>query len=134
MEKQNNGVITDKNFKSNKDELISNKEKQIEEMANILNEYMCEGFDDNRGCCFCRSTQGTCTSCKEMVMLSNKNTAQTLVEQDYRKVVMCKDCAYCEEHHYEEEGEKPYIKLTCKWSKYAHQPTDFCSCAKMRGE
>lgn len=36
MEKQNNGVITDKNFKSNKDEIISNKENQIEEMAEIL--------------------------------------------------------------------------------------------------
>jgi hypothetical protein len=36
MEKQIDEVITDKNFKSNKDELISNKENQIEEMAILL--------------------------------------------------------------------------------------------------
>ena len=59
--------------------------------------------------------------------------AEKLYNAGYRKVVMCKDCVYCEEHHYEEEGEKPYIKLTCKWRKYAHIPTDFCSFAKMKG-
>lgn len=62
-----------------------------------------------------------------------KYVAKRLTEKGYRKVVMCKDCAYCEEHHYEQEGEKPYIKLTCKWSSYAHQPKDFCSMAKMKG-
>ena len=57
-----------------------------------------------------------------------------LYNAGYRKVVMCKDCAYCDEHYYEEEGEKPYIKLTCKWSNYAHHPKDFCNMAKMKGE
>ena len=46
---------------------------------------------------------------------------------DVVKVVRCKDCKYCEERHYEENGEMPYIKLTCKWSNYSHLPNDFCS-------
>ena len=46
---------------------------------------------------------------------------------DVVEVVRCKDCRYCEEAHYEEEGENPYIKLKCKWSNYSHQPNDFCS-------
>lgn len=46
---------------------------------------------------------------------------------DVVEVVRCKDCRYCEERHYEEEGEKPYIKLSCKWSNYSHQPNDYCS-------
>jgi hypothetical protein len=46
---------------------------------------------------------------------------------DVVEVVRCKNCKYCEEAHYEEEGEKPYIKLKCKWSNYSHQPNDYCS-------
>lgn len=55
-----------------------------------------------------------------------KAIAQTPSE-DVVAVVRCKDCKYCEECHYEEEGEKPYIKLKCKWSNYSHHPNDFCS-------
>ena len=57
-----------------------------------------------------------------------KNTA------DVVEVVRCKDCRYCEEHHYEEEGENPYIKLGCKWSNYSHQPNDYCSLGERRSE
>lgn len=89
------------------------KEKQIEEMAQVINEYGRTYDDGVKGC--------------------EDHLARFLYNAGYRKVVMCKDCVYCEEHHYEEEGEKPYIKLTCKWSKYAHTPTDFCSLAKMKG-
>ena len=46
---------------------------------------------------------------------------------DVVEVVRCKDCEYCEERHYEENGEMPYIKFTCKWSSYSHSPNDFCS-------
>ena len=53
---------------------------------------------------------------------------------DVVEVVRCKDCRYCVQAHYEEEGEKPYIKLKCKWSNYSHQPNDYCSCAKRREE
>ena len=54
--------------------------------------------------------------------------------EGYRKVVMCKDCAYCEEHHYEVEGERPYVKLACKWNSYSHDPNDYCGVGKMKGE
>ena len=46
---------------------------------------------------------------------------------DVVEVVRCNDCMYCKEFHYEAPGEKPYIKLMCKWSCYSHQPNDFCS-------
>lgn len=43
------------------------------------------------------------------------------------EVVRCKDCKYSEEHHYEHEGEKPYIKLSCKFDKYySKSPNGFC--------
>ena len=61
-------------------------------------------------------------------------TSKNLIAKGYRKVVMCKDCAYCEERHYEVEGERPYVKLTCKWNSYSHHPNDYCGCAKMKGE
>lgn len=48
-------------------------------------------------------------------------------ETDFAEVVRCKDCKYCEECHYEEEGEEPYIKLKCKWSNYSRQSNDYCS-------
>ena len=51
---------------------------------------------------------------------------------DVVEVVRCKDCSYCEERHYEEDGEKPYIKLACKWSNYSHLPNDFCSYGERR--
>lgn len=50
----------------------------------------------------------------------------------YAEVVRCGECKYCEEAHYEEEGEKPYIKLKCKWSNYSHAPNDYCSCGERR--
>ena len=53
---------------------------------------------------------------------------------DIVAVVRCKDCRYCEEAHYEEEGENPYIKLKCKWSNYSHQPNDYCSNGERREE
>lgn len=29
------------------------------------------------------------------------------------EIVTCQDCKYCEEVHYEDEGEPPYVKLKC---------------------
>ncbi len=50
-------------------------------------------------------------------------------------VVRCKDCRYYEEHHYERDGEPPYIKGKCgnKFGlnhQYMVHPEEFCS----RGE
>ena len=54
---------------------------------------------------------------------------------DVVPVVRCKDCKYYEEHHYELEGEPPYIKGKCgnKFGlnrQYMVHPEEFCS----RGE
>lgn len=56
-----------------------------------------------------------------------KNAIESAPAADVVEVVRCKDCQYCVERHYEEDGEQPYIKLTCKWSSYSHSPNDFCS-------
>lgn len=93
------------------------KQKQIEEMAKIIHGY-CKASCPNAGC----------QNCFEY------KKAEALYNADHRKVVMCKDCAYCEEHHYEVEGERPYVKLTCKWNSYSHDPNGYCSVGKMKGE
>jgi hypothetical protein len=54
---------------------------------------------------------------------------------DVKPVVRCKECKYYEEHHYEREGEPPYIKGKCgnKFGlnrQYMVHPEEFCS----RGE
>ena len=49
-----------------------------------------------------------------------------------KEVVRCKDCRFLEEKHYEDEGEKPYVKLVCKLLKKQFQPNDFCSYAEKR--
>lgn len=61
-----------------------------------------------------------------------KKIVENVPTADAVEVVRCKDCKYCEERHYEETGEKPYIKLVCKWSDYSHHPNDFCSYGKRR--
>lgn len=54
---------------------------------------------------------------------------------DVRPVVHCKDCKYRKERHYEESGEKPYIKYECKFSKYSMSDDGFCSFgARMDGD
>ena len=46
---------------------------------------------------------------------------------DVQPVVCCKDCKYRKERHYEESGEKPYIKYECKFTKYSMSDDGFCS-------
>ena len=46
---------------------------------------------------------------------------------DVQPVVHCKDCKYRKEQHYEESGEKPYIKYECKFTKYSMSDDGFCS-------
>ena len=55
-----------------------------------------------------------------------------MVEKDVEKVVHCKNCKYREEHHYEEEGEQPYIKYSCKFTKYSMSDNGFCSFGKAK--
>ena len=48
-------------------------------------------------------------------------------------LVRCKDCKYLIEHHYEEDGEKPYVKYTCRWSgNYQRHLSDYCSYGERR--
>lgn len=54
---------------------------------------------------------------------------------DVHPVVHCKDCKHRKERHYEESGEKPYIKYECKFTKYSMSDEGFCSFgAKMDGD
>ncbi len=55
--------------------------------------------------------------------------------KDVQPVVRCKDCKHRKERHYEESGEKPYIKYECKFTKYSMSDDGFCSFgARMDGE
>ena len=47
-------------------------------------------------------------------------------------VVRCKDCAFYEEAHYEDNGEPPYIKTCCSLLNRTIQPNDFCSYAERK--
>lgn len=60
---------------------------------------------------------------------------QTAPAEDVQPVVRCKDCKHRKERHYEESGEKPYIKYECKFTKYSMSDDGFCSFgARMDGE
>lgn len=60
---------------------------------------------------------------------------ESLPAADVQPVVCCKDCKYRKERHYEESGEKPYIKYECKFTKYSMSDDGFCSFgARMDGE
>ena len=53
------------------------------------------------------------------------------------EIIRCKDCKYIAEHHYEENGEPPYIKYTCAYKAglakgYQVHEWDFCSRAERR--
>ena len=53
---------------------------------------------------------------------------------DYKPVVYCKDCKYRKEHHYEDDGEPPYIKYSCKFTNYSMPDMGYCSMGKKDGE
>ena len=50
-----------------------------------------------------------------------------ILSKDIVEVVRCGKCRFREEHHYEDVGEKPYIKFTCKFSSYSHSANHYCS-------
>lgn len=53
---------------------------------------------------------------------------------DVQPVVRCKDCKHRKERHYEENGEQPYIKYECKFTKYSMSDEGFCSFGAKGGE
>lgn len=89
------------------------QEKQIEEMA--------------RDICECYNNDGTCYQDDKPCDLrcEHMTEAQFLYDKGYRKVVMCKDCKYFFNEH---------IKACTYWNGHATTETNYCSCAKMRGE
>ena len=52
---------------------------------------------------------------------------------DVQPVVHCRDCKHRKERHYEESGEKPYIKYECKFTKYSMSDNGFCSFGVRKG-
>ena len=50
---------------------------------------------------------------------------EILAKKNYRKVIMCKDCKY----FYNEN-----FKACTHWNGHATVETNYCSCAKMKGE
>ncbi len=56
-------------------------------------------------------------------------------QADVQPIVRCKDCKYRKEHHYEAEGEAPYVKYSCKFTTYSMSGECFCSIgARMGGD
>lgn len=62
-----------------------------------------------------------------------QNRVRELPVADVQSVVRCKDCKYREEHHYEDDGESPYIKYGCKFTKYSMSDEGFCSFGAKKG-
>lgn len=75
---------------------------------------------------------------KHEIFTESLKRQKTNVEKEPVKiqpVVRCKDCKHRKEQHYEESGEKPYIKYECKFTKYSMSDDGFCSFgARMDGD
>lgn len=58
-------------------------------------------------------------------------TSAIVLLKEQPEIVRCKDCKYCREAHYEEDGEPPIIKLKCEnkygLCRYQAEPDGFCS-------
>lgn len=86
-----------------------------------------------------------CKSCaaKETRFMTNMETYDVCILHQYpcdmitkcdyfvsKDIVRCKDCKHRKEQHYEDVGEKPYIKYECKFTKYSMSDEGFCSFGK----
>lgn len=83
---------------------------------------------------YCPDDDGSCSKAdvdpREML-----DEIEALPSADIQPVVRCKDCKHRKERHYEESGEKPYIKYECKFTKYSMSDEGFCSFgAKREGD
>ena len=72
-------------------------------------------------------------------MTANCETVNTLILSPacpLAEIITCKDCKYCEEVHYEDEGEPPYIKLKCNSTRntrfYRVEEDFYCGDGKRR--
>lgn len=82
-----------------------------------------------------RTYKAVCSSCGKSTasfpygdeVKADWNRLNPLPPRKYVRVVRCKDCKHRKERHYEESGEKPYIKYECKFTKYSMSDDGFCS-------
>ncbi|PWJ13985.1 hypothetical protein [Ruminococcus flavefaciens] len=82
-----------------------------------------------------RTYKAVCSSCGKSTasfpygdeVKADWNRLNPLPLRKYVRVVRCKDCKHRKERHYEESGEKPYIKYECKFTKYSMSDDGFCS-------
>lgn len=90
-------------------------------------------FDNCCNCEYGDNPQGGTEHCCHEVMKNRLAELEDKIEQGTLiEVIRCKDCRFLEEKHYEDEVEKPYVKLVCKLLKKQFQPNDFCSYAEKR--
>ena len=75
---------------------------------------------------YCPDDDGNCSKA-DVDLREMLDEIEALPAADVLLVVRCKDCKYRKERHYEESGEKPYIKYECKFSKYSMSDNGFCS-------
>lgn len=80
-----------------------------------------------------------CVDCRNALLYLAAVQAAELRERlrryesgDVATVVNCKDCAYCEEAHYEYDGEPHCIKTCCSLLNRTIQPNDYCSYGKRK--
>ena len=82
-----------------------------------------------------RTYKAVCSSCGKSTasfpygdeVKADWNRLNPLPLRKYVRVVRCIDCKHRKGHHYEESGEKPYIKYECKFTKYSISDDGFCS-------
>lgn len=92
------------------------------EAEEAIEEYCC------RRCKDYSEVEGGCIShAQHCEHLSGEEILKPVKSAGVQPVVHCKDCKYRKERHYEENGEKPYIKYECKFTKYSMSDEGFCS-------
>lgn len=64
---------------------MNNEQERIEEMAKVMQKDFCDGFADNRGCCFSRSSNNNCIDCKKVFADETNEYAEKLITAGYRK-------------------------------------------------
>ncbi len=75
---------------------------------------------------YCPDDDGICSKADRDIR-DMLDEIEAIPAADVQPVVHCKDCKYRKERHYEESGEKPYIKYECKFTKYSMSDDGFCS-------
>ena len=92
----------------------------IENALEVIRYKVCQGEGNKEHIC----KRGSCAYCGIIEIMSD---ISNIPPANVQPVVRCKDCKHRKERHYEESGEKPYIKYECKFTKYSMSDDGFCS-------